>query len=76
MGMTSSDALKNFSDNDLTRLIEQKMPKAIVSEDTDKTYARETERFIANFPHAWSFIMTHYRLSEAVGPFNIYVPDN
>jgi hypothetical protein len=76
MGMTTSDALKNFSDIDLTRLIEEKMPAAIIMEDPDKTHAVETERFIANFPHAWKFIVTHYRLSEDIGPFKIYVPED
>ena len=75
MGMTSSKALKEFSDTDLTDLIKEKQPAVIVVEDSEKTYAIETERFIANWPQSWSFILAHYHAAESIGPFNLYVPN-
>jgi len=69
MGTTTSNLIAGFSDQDLTRLVHTEKPRAIIVEEGDI----ETERFIANWPMAWSFIVANYRLSENVGPFQIYI---
>ncbi|NQU08828.1 MAG: hypothetical protein HQ583_09715 [Candidatus Abyssubacteria bacterium] len=70
MGTTTSDTMKDFSDRNLTRMIDTERPKAIVVEKEDI----ETKRFVANWPTAWNFIMANYRVAESIGPFQIYTP--
>jgi hypothetical protein len=69
-GVTTANALKDFSDGELARLLEREKPGAIVVE---RDHA-ETRRFMLNFPATWSLITTHYRIAESVGPFQIYIP--
>jgi hypothetical protein len=70
-GTTTSNALEDFSDVDLTRMIQQERPKAIIVEPDDV----ETKRFAINWPGAWNFILSRYRVLETIGPYQIYVPD-
>jgi hypothetical protein len=69
-GVTTSDALTDFSDGELARLLEREKPGAIIVKKDDI----ETRRFMTNFPAAWSLITTNYHISEIIGPFQIYVP--
>jgi hypothetical protein len=69
-GVTTSDALKDFSDEELARLLDRERPGAIVVE---REHA-ETKLFVANFPVTWSFIAGNYRVAESIGEFRIYVP--
>ena len=69
-GTTTSKAFKDFSDRDLVRVLEQDAPKAVVVEEE----SIETKRFMANWPHAWNFIILNYRPAEKIGPFLIYTP--
>jgi hypothetical protein len=70
-GVTTSDALIDFSDAELARAVEREMPGAIIMQSEHP----ETRRFRVNFPLTWSFIQGHYRLSEEIGPFQILVPN-
>ena len=70
MGVTTSTGIKGFSDLQLTQMVDQKKPKAIIVEKGDL----ETERFIANWPYTWDFILAHYKVSEEIGPYQIYTP--
>jgi hypothetical protein len=76
MGLTTSEALESFSDEELRGLIEREQPKVIVVEDEEVAYAIETKSFIRNWPKSWEFIMMNYRLREDIGPFDLYVPRN
>jgi hypothetical protein len=70
MGTTTSRDIADFSDRDLWEIMMSGAPKAIVVEEGNI----ETDRFIANWPITWNFIKINYRVSESVGPFQIYVP--
>jgi len=70
MGTTTSDRIGDFSDRELAQLIHTERPAAIIVEEGDI----ETQRFMANWPTAWNYAMSAYRLSEKVGPYQIFVP--
>ncbi|GAB4336428.1 MAG: hypothetical protein Kow0099_09440 [Candidatus Abyssubacteria bacterium] len=70
MSISTSEAIRNYSEHDLIRLIEERRPAAIVAEDG----TIEMKLFVMNWPKAWDYITTHYRLADRVGQFLIYTP--
>lgn len=68
MGLASGADFSDFSDRDLARILQEHMPKAIVT----KKESPEILKFMTNCPITWNFIVHNYRLKRSIGPFDIY----
>lgn len=73
MGISTSEAIRDYSESDLIRLIQERKPSVIVAEDNGSV---EMKLFIANWPKAWNYITANYGLSARVGQFLIYTPNS
>jgi len=71
MGLAAGADFEDFSDRDLARVLQQRMPKAIVT----KKESPEIQNFVKNCPITWNFMIHSYRLKRSIGPFDIYTPD-
>jgi hypothetical protein len=71
IGLAGGADFEDFSDRDLALLLQDQMPKAIVT----KKESPEMRNFIRICPATWNFIVFNYRNQRNIGPYQVYVPD-